>query len=410
MSVRSESGNSLSKQPGAPAAAGSRLRSLGAWAAERKQAVGERLAGSVGAVREAAAAALAGPPAGGGAVSASGSSTSRLQSLFARKGSTSASSSTADVAAAAADGPAGAGSPQQQGRSPPQSPGLVGSIGDRLSSFTLKGKPPGSPLPTDAGSAAAATNGGVGGSTPRPAAAVAGAPEAAAALGSPLWKFSGRATRPALGQQPGLADGSSDEEVEAAARQQEHQPPQSPRPGPPCGSPATPPGPASPASPAASLLEAQRQRMLRAGAGGGSAAGGGGSPGRPTGWCGPGLRDRLVPTRVLVAGSESINGCALAVVAGAQHVYSASHSGQLRVHQLSSGEQVRGGGMLLRVRGTPCCAAACAGPTPVAPPLALPPVPHSRCPRPHGTLPPTLPTPPHHHPRRSAPAASRSSR
>lgn len=111
---------------------------------------------------------------------------------------------------------------------------------------------------------------------------------------------------------------------------------------------ATGAGPAaSPRSSAAALLEAQRQRMLRQGLGdGGPSAGGPGSSSassrRGTGWYGAGLRDRLAPTRVLVAGSESVNGCALASGRhGETHLYSASHSGALRVHSITTGEQVR---------------------------------------------------------------------
>jgi hypothetical protein len=362
----SEAG-SPSKQ--APAGSSGRLRSLGNWAAERKQAVGERLAGSVGAVREAASAALAGPTgsAGSGTSSGGGSST-RLQSLFSRKGS--AGSSAADVAAAGAgagapaaalvttaptDATEAAASGQQATRCPPQSPagrmaaGLVGSIGGRLSSFTLRSQQPGSPLPSGASETTAGTQ-----SAPQlPTATEAAEPPAAggssAAVG-PMWKFSRRGSQLTAGSAAVAGDSSDDEATAAVERQQEGQQGQAEQPAAslPAGSSQGQQQQQLERPSSADLLQAQRLRMLRqsSGAQDGSTAAAGTGRSRSLGargWYGPGLRDRLAPARVFVAGSESVNGCALGMAGGVLHVYSASHSGSLRVHELNTGEQVRRG-------------------------------------------------------------------
>ncbi len=361
-SAQGEEPGESGKQQGL-AAASSRLK---LWAAERTQAVGERLAGSVGAVREAAAAALSNNSGDSeGSERRSAGSTSRLQSLFRRQGS--ASSSAADVAAAAeaasaaAQGPATAA--QQPGRTPPQSPagrvaaGLVGSIGGRLAALRAQ-QPPASPPPAapaiDAPAASSQD------SQPEPSAEAASAAAPAPVNPPAFWKFAGRRAQP--GGTAAIED-SSDEEAEeqlglpaaqarqqpaaagtqqqptdssSAAQQQEVQPAGSKD--------ATASGPRS----SAELLEAQRQRMLRHSLGEAAstaaapvpAARLGSSGAASAGWYGPGLRDRLSPGRVLVAGSESVNGCALAAVGQQLFVYSASHSGALRVHKLDSGEQV----------------------------------------------------------------------
>ena len=352
----SEAG-SPSKQ--APAGSSGRLRSLGNWAAERKQAVGERLAGSVGAVREAASAALAGPTGSAGSgTSSGGGSSSRLQSLFSRKGS--AGSSAADMATAGAgagssaaasastvptDAIEAAGSRQQAARSPPQSPagrmaaGLVGSFGGRLSSFTLRSQQPGSLLPSGASETTAGTP-----SAPQlpPATGAADPPAAggSSAAAGPMWKFSRHGSQPTAASAGTAADSSGDEGTAAVERQQAGQ-----------QGPANQPEVEQLERPSsADLLQAQRLRMLHQSSGGanerGSAATGGAGGSRSTsvrGWYGPGLRDLLAPAQVLVAGSESVNGCALGMAGGVLHVYSASHSGSLRVHELNTGEQVGGG-------------------------------------------------------------------
>ena len=316
----SESGNSavldaaeLSTGVQASGASGSRLRLLGAWAAERKAAVGERLAGGVGAVREAAAAALATPAVSGG-------SAARLQSLFNRKGSTSSvRSSVADASSQVAAAPGGTSVPQSPAgpagsgllpaRLPPQSPG--GSVAATSQQQAQTQEPP---LPPQ-----------------QPAAA-----DAAATPPAAVWKF---ARRGGTAQPPAALPGdSSDDEAAGGAeeRAQQHaSPPDSPQQQEPR---------APPVRSAAALLEAQRLRMLRLDDSSSAptaamAAGSGGA----RGWWGRGLRDRLMQGGVLAAGGESVNACALAAAGGGVglHAYSASHSGVVRVHSVASGEQVR---------------------------------------------------------------------
>lgn len=363
--------------------------------------MGERLAGSVDAVRDA----LAGPQGSSG-------SASRLQSLFSRKGSAS-SSAGLDAAAGAAgtaqaaptaagpalDVPTATAGAQQPARSPPQSPavrmaaGLVGSLGGRLSSLALRGgQPPDAATahaagrPDAVGKPSSAT---VVGEPPLPVApqpAPQEAPQqaplqaeqersgtaaaAAVAPGGPLWKFSRRPAAAGAAASTGLAGDSSEDE--AGAAQAGPDPGERQRGSPP-GSLEQQPEQAS--SPASRLLEAQRQRMLSRGppthAGAAAAAGGmlpaaagaadtetappaGGAHGRlqggaeAAGWYGPGLRDRLHLVAMLAAGSEPVNGCAVAAAAanasgpaGELFLYSVSHSGAVRVHSLSSSQQVR---------------------------------------------------------------------
>lgn len=342
--------DSPSKQPGL-AGASSRLK---LWAAERTQAVGERLAGSVGAVREAAAAAL-GSGENEGGVRRSAGSASRLQALFRRQGS--ASSSAADVAAAAeaasstaAQGAAPAA--QQPGRAPPQSPagrmaaGLVGSIGGRLAALRSQQQPSSVLGAAPAADASAASSSD--GQPQQPA-------DAAAAVNPPpFFKFSGRRAQPGGGAALAIEDSSDEEEAGqqvTPAAQDQPQPAGAQQQAQVAG---TTGAPASGPRSSAELLEAQRQRMLRHSLGEAAsnaaapapAARQGSSGAAITGWYGPGLRDRLSPGRVLVAGSESVNGCALAAVEQQLFVYSASHSGSLRVHNVDSGEQVGEGGRL----------------------------------------------------------------
>jgi factor associated with neutral sphingomyelinase activation len=77
------------------------------------------------------------------------------------------------------------------------------------------------------------------------------------------------------------------------------------------------------------LQRGQEQgRQRSAGSSGGSA------------W-GSGLRDRLHPSRVMVAGSDAANAICLSADNGAPASYSAHHDGSLKVFMLSTGEQLR---------------------------------------------------------------------
>lgn len=349
--------------------ASGRLRSLGAWAAERKQAVGDRLAGSVGAVRDALAMPAASGASDDAAVAVSGGSASRLQSLFNRRGPAPAAVSATSPAtsAAAANEPAGgwssnAAAPSTTARSPPKSPaaggaaGLVSSISGRLASFSLpRGQAPGSPVLGSGGSVQVAS------CPQQPALSAAATAETAAVGRQPadssgtVWKFARRA---AVGDRSAGSRRSSEQGATSSDEEEHDGPPPPQQHLPPLRSSGSGDGGSGivrrsgSGRSAAELLEAQRQRMLSHGRGETATLAAASSPAAAaaaerrhrTGWYGAGLRDRLAAVSVLAAGSESINGCALAAVADQQpqqYAYSASHSGWLRVHRLHGGEQVR---------------------------------------------------------------------